>query len=99
MNIRINSIHFDASEDLKRLIEKKTSKLEKYYDGILTCEVYLKVVKPETNENKHVEIKIYVPNQELFAEKTADSFEIAIDEVLEALTRQVKKYKEKIKAL
>ena len=34
MEIRIQSIHFDASEKLQMFIQKKVSKLEKYYDNI-----------------------------------------------------------------
>ena len=31
MDVRIQSIHFDASEQLQAFIQKKVSKLEKYY--------------------------------------------------------------------
>ena len=34
MDIRIQSIHFDASEQLQAFIQKKVSKLEKYYEDI-----------------------------------------------------------------
>ena len=52
MDVRIQSIHFDASEQLQAFIQKKVSKLEKYYEDIKKVEVSLKVVKPETAENK-----------------------------------------------
>ena len=32
MDIRIQSIHFHASEQLQAFIQKKVSKLEKYYE-------------------------------------------------------------------
>ena len=48
MEVRIQSIHFDASEQLEAFIMKKVAKLEKYYDDIKKVEVSLKVVKPET---------------------------------------------------
>ena len=44
MEIRIQAIHFDASEKLEKFIQKKVSKLEQYYDGIIAVEVSLKVV-------------------------------------------------------
>ena len=34
MDVRIQSIHFDASEQLQAFIQKKVSKLEKYYEDI-----------------------------------------------------------------
>ena len=61
MEIRIQAIHFDASEKLEKFIQKKVSKLEQYYDGIIAVEVSLKVVKPETAQNKEAGIKVLVP--------------------------------------
>lgn len=47
MEVRIQSIHFDASEQLQSFVQKKVAKLEKFYDDIKKVEVSLKVVKPE----------------------------------------------------
>ena len=58
MEVRIQSIHFDASEQLQAFVQKKAVKLEKYYDDIKKVEVSLKVVKPETAENKEAGIKV-----------------------------------------
>ena len=41
MEIRIQSIHFDATEQLQAFIQKKVSKLEKYYEDIKKVEVSL----------------------------------------------------------
>ena len=95
MEIRIQSIRFDASEQLEAFIEKKVSKLEKYYDDIKKVEVSLKVIKPETAENKEVGIKVLIPNGEFYASKVCDTFEEAIDLDVEALEKQLVKYKEK----
>lgn len=95
MEIRIQAIHFDASEKLQAFIQKKVSKLEKYYEYIKDVEVSLKVVKPETAENKEVGIRVYVPNADFYANKVKDTFEEGIDEAVEALEKQLMKYKEK----
>lgn len=95
MEVRIQSIHFDATEQLQSFIQKKIVKLEKLYDEIKIVEVSLKVVKPETVENKEVGIKIIVPNGDLYANKVKDTFEEAVDEAVEALAKQLIKYKEK----
>ena len=97
MEVRIQSIHFDASEQLQSFIQKKTAKLEKYYDDIKKVEVSLKVVKPETAENKEAGVKVIVPNGELYANKICDTFEEAIDVCVEALEKQLVKYKEKLR--
>ena len=46
--IKIQSIHFDATDKLQEFIEKKVAKLEKTFEDIKTAEVQLKVVKPAT---------------------------------------------------
>ena len=79
MEVRIHSIHFDASEQLQAFVQKKAVKLEKYYDDIKKVEVSLKVVKPETAENKEAGIKVIIPNGEFYASKICDTFEEAID--------------------
>ena len=79
MEIRIQSIHFDASEQLQAFIQKKAAKLERFYDDIQKVEVSLKVVKPETAENKEAGVKVLVPNGELYANKVCDTFEEAVD--------------------
>jgi len=95
MKLRIQSINFDATEALELHISKKLSKLERFFDDILNIEVYLKVVKPESATNKEAEIKVTGPNVEFFASKTCDSFEEATDLTIDALEKQIKKFKEK----
>ena len=95
MDIRIQTIHFDASQQLEDFIQKKVSKLDKYHDGILSTEVTLKIVKPETANNKDASIKVAVSGQDFFAEKVSDSFEESISEIVEAIEKQLVKFKEK----
>ncbi|MBQ6799775.1 MAG: ribosome-associated translation inhibitor RaiA [Bacteroidaceae bacterium] len=95
MDIRIQSIHFDATEKLQAFVQKKVGKLEKYCDEIRKVEVSLKVVKPETAKNKEADIRVFVPNGDLYVEKVCDTFEGSIDEGVDALEKQLQKYKEK----
>lgn len=97
MEIRVQSIHFDASEQLQSFIEKKVNKLSKHFDDIRSAEITLKVVKPESALNKEANLRVIVPNEELFAAKTCDTFEESVDECVEAIVRQLKKYKEKLR--
>ena len=98
MNIAIQSVHFDASTQLKEFIEKKLSKLDKFSDLIVDAEVILKVVKPEVANNKEASVKLNIKGGELFANKTADSFEEAVMLNVEALEKQILKVKEKTQA-
>ena len=95
MDIKIQSIHFDATEKLEDFIEKKVSKLEQFHDGILQVDVVLKVVKPETVKNKNASVRLKIKSGECFADKTCDTFEEAIDNVVVALEKQLVKMKEK----
>lgn len=96
MVTRINAVHFDISEKLTDFIQKKVDRLYRRFDSILDTEVNLRVVKPESAMNKEASIKLQVPaSPDLFASKTADTFEEAVDLCLEALERQLEKLKDK----
>lgn len=96
MDLRIQAIHFDASEKLVAFINKKVDKLTRRCADITATDVTLKVVKPETSLNKEAVIKVTVPQTgEIVATKTADTFEEAIDLCLEAIERQFEKIKDK----
>jgi putative sigma-54 modulation protein len=96
MNIAIQSVHFDASTQLKEFIEKKLSKLDKFSDLVVDAEVILKVVKPETANNKEASVKLNIKNGELYVSKVADTFEEAILLSVDALEKQILKVKEKV---
>ena len=97
MNIQIHSIHFDADQKLIDLINKKVEKLNHFFDAIISSEVYLKLDKASTAENKVVEIKLNVPGNDLFVKRQCQTFEEAADECTDALRQQLKKKKEKTK--
>lgn len=98
MEIRIQSIQFDATNQLREFIQKKVAKLEHFYDEIIKVEVILKVTKPQTAANKEAGIKVIVRNGELYSNKVCDSFEQAVDECTEAVEKQLTKYKEKVRS-
>lgn len=96
MEIAIQSIHFEASQKLEVFIQKKVSRLSKFNDGVFFADVTLKVVKPETNDNKDASIRLRASGHEFFAQEIADTFEEAVDRCVEKLERQVLKQKEKL---
>lgn len=95
MEIKIQSIHFDATDKLQAFIEKKVAKLEKSYEDIQKVEVQLKVVKPATAQNKEASITVTVPGTTLFVEKVSDTFEESVDLGVDTMRVQLQKYKEK----
>lgn len=99
MKITVHSIHFDADKKLVDFIQKKIAKLNNYYDGIISGEVFLRLQNSQTNENKIAEIKLNIKGKDIFAKKQSHSFEIATDTAVEALRRQIKRHKEKIRSI
>lgn len=99
MNVKINSIHFDADSKLESFIQTKLNKIKKFHDGIVSAEVFLRVEKKQSQENKITEIKLEIPGADLFVKKQCSTFEEATTEAIEALSTQLKKYKEKQKGL
>jgi len=97
MEIKIQSIHFDATEKLEAFIEKKVAKLEKTFEDIQKVEVQLKVVKPATSDNKEVSLTAVVPGGQLFVEKVSDTFEESTDLCVDSMRVQLQKYKEKMR--
>ena len=94
-SIKVESVHFTADQKLVDFINERVNKLNTFFDHIVSADVILKVDKKESPDNKIVEIKMLVPGKDLFVKKHGDSFEEATDEAVEALRRQIKKYKEK----
>ena len=99
MELKIQAIHFDATEKLQDFIEKKVAKLEKTFEDIKTAEVQLKVVKPATAQNKETSLTVSVPGQTLFVEKTCDTFEEGVDLCVDAMKVQLTKFKEKARKM
>ncbi|MBL4655390.1 MAG: ribosome-associated translation inhibitor RaiA [Bacteroidia bacterium] len=95
MKLQIQSIHFDADKKLLDFIQKKVSKLETFYDRILDGNVFLKIDKDSSHEDKIAEIKLQIPGGTMIAKEKCKTFEEAIDLNVESLRRQIKKHKGK----
>ena len=95
MNLKIQSIHFDADKKLIEFVEEKVQKLSRFNEDLIKGEVFLKLDHASTTENKVAEIKIHIPGNELFVKKQCKTFEEAVDKGVDALTIQIKKHKEK----
>ena len=95
MTTNIQSVHFDADKKLIDFATEKVNKLTLLFDGLISCDIILRLDKASTNENKVAEIKFQAKGQELFSKKQSLSFEESIDLACEALKTQIKKHKEK----
>jgi putative sigma-54 modulation protein len=94
MNINIRGERFELTDALKEYVEKKLSKLERYFEAPLTSEVNvtLSVIK----DLHSIEVTIPLPGVLLRAEERNNDMYASIDLVLDKLERQIRKHKTKV---
>ena len=97
MKVNVNAVNFTVDRKLIDFIQLRMDKLEKYYDKIVSADVFLKVEKTSDKENKFVEIKINVPGDDFLVKKQCKTFEEAVELSAESLERLLVKRKEKIR--
>ena len=97
MKVNINAVQFKADKKLENFIEKKVEKLSGRYEGVIGSEVTLRVEKSEQKNNKITEIRLEVRGYDLYAKKQSSTFEESTDTAVEALKKQLEKYKDKMK--
>ena len=93
MEIRIQSLKFNADQKLLDFIEKKFSRIEKFYDSITGVDVALSLL-PD-HENKNVKVQVAIPGTTLVVEKNAKTFEDAVVDCADILKEKLVKEKEK----
>ncbi len=97
MKVTITSLHFKTDQKLDQFIQEKIEKLSGVFNNIISSDVILKLDNHEKQENKIAEIRLSVRGNDLFAKKQCKTFEEAVDLSVDALRRQLKKHKEKIR--
>jgi putative sigma-54 modulation protein len=96
MKLQMSAQQFTADSKLLDLIQKKANKLDLFFDKIIDGEVFLRLENDETKENKIIEMKLNVPGTTLFVKEKGKTFEVAADGAVDALRKQLGKYKGKL---
>ena len=96
MKININSVHFKADKKLEDFITQKVEKVCSKFSDVIGSEVTLKLDNTDTPENKIADIRIVLKGNDLFASKVSKSFEESTDLAIDALKKQLEKYKGKL---
>ncbi|MEM0541184.1 ribosome-associated translation inhibitor RaiA [Flavobacterium sp. j3] len=97
MKVNVHAVNFTVDRKLVDFIQDRLGKLEKYYDKLVSSDVFLKVEKTSEKENKIVEIKIHVPGDDFIVKKQCKTFEEGVELASESLERLLLKRKEKIR--
>ena len=96
MKIVMTSVHFDADQKLITYIEKKTAKLEQFFDRIIDAQIFLKLENSGQVRDKIVELKLQVPGDTLIATEVSKTFESSADAAIDNMKRQLSRHKERI---
>ena len=98
MKVHTQSVHFSADQKLLAFIERKLSKLDQFFDRIVSAKVLLKLENSGLIRDKIAEVRLEIPGTILFVKETNKSFEASIDLAIDSLRRQLIKYKERLRA-
>ena len=58
MKVNVHAVNFNIDKKLVDFIDERMSKLEKYYDKVISSDAFLKVENISEKENKIVELKV-----------------------------------------
>ncbi|WP_025321888.1 ribosome hibernation-promoting factor, HPF/YfiA family [Deferrisoma camini] len=93
MNLNITFRHAEPSDALKQYATEKVQRLHKYFDGIVDGHVVLTAEKI-----RHLaEVTLHANGTRIHAKEESTDFYSAVDNVVDKLERQLKRYKEKLK--
>ena len=90
MEIRVQSLKFNADQKLLDFVEKKVSKLSRFDTDV---EVVLSLM--EKPENKNVKLQIHVPGGSQVIERSARTFEEAVNDCVDAMKEKLTRNKER----
>lgn len=96
MELTIRSTDFRLYESLSELVKEKFNRLPKFYNRIRYCTVTISKEKSEDQKDCVVEAKITMPRKIVYAKQKADTFETAIEMILDALKDQIIHFKEQL---
>ena len=96
MNVKIQTVRFEADTKLVGYINRKLQKLNTFHDRIIKVDVFLKLDNVVHKiKDKIAEIRIQIPRHQLFVKSTSKSFEQSFDDAFESIVNQIKRKKQK----
>jgi putative sigma-54 modulation protein len=92
MQLTITGHHIDVTPALKQKVESKLSKLERHFDHLTDVHCILTVEKLQHK----AEATVHLSGGTIHADATEEDMYAAVDSLVDKLSRQVKKHKEKL---
>ncbi|MEM7551213.1 MAG: HPF/RaiA family ribosome-associated protein [Bacteroidota bacterium] len=97
MQKTIEPVNFNASQDLIQRIDEMFDGLDKYYDEIISADIYLKSLTETPKSEKLMEIKVFLPGKDLFIEEQGSDFVTVAQKVFDVAKRKLSELKDKAK--
>jgi putative sigma-54 modulation protein len=91
MNLSITARGYKAPDRLKKYLTDKLDKKKKLYEDVIDAEIVLSYVK----QTQVAEIRLNVNHKALLITEKSDDIFKSIDQALDNMERQIKRYKEK----
>ncbi len=93
MEINVQFVKMLTSETMEAFAIKKLNKLAKRYDFLIKADVFYKIENDPKKKGKICDIQLSLPGPRIFATSHAENFELATDETISDLEKQLKKRK------
>jgi len=99
MQLNIKGKNFEVTDRLRKYVDQKVGKLDRYLPGIIEAWVELSVEDTKAAQDRQVaQVTLRTDRVILRAEEHSDDMFTAIDTVLEKVNRQIDRYKGKRKS-
>ncbi|EAT59718.1 HPF/RaiA family ribosome-associated protein [Chlorobium ferrooxidans] len=95
LNVKVTLRHSNNHTTIEEYARNAVIPLSRIFPGIISCHVILDHQKNDFEKNKLAEITVNVPQHVLVAKDAGVAYEQCIDNCVEAMSRQLLKYKEK----
>ena len=92
MQVKITARHFKAPKELRDFVEKEVCKLERYFDGVLSCHVILS----RDNSQEMAEIVAHSKKHQFTVIESDRKMDRAVAVAVDKLRTQLQRYKSRL---
>lgn len=94
MNKTIETIDFKASPELVTQVDELFNDLSRFNEQVTSVDIYLKRDSEKAKEEYEVQIKVFLPGHEVFADSHGESVNDAAKRVMAKAKKQLQKLKD-----
>ncbi|MBO6879637.1 HPF/RaiA family ribosome-associated protein [Winogradskyella sp.] len=94
MTVNFQYVNTDVSEALSTYIQERLDKLANKYEFLISAQVYIKHNDKNHDAGKICNIELSLPGPRLFATSNEHTYELAVNQTISDLKKQLEKRKE-----